>query len=212
MTAHSAVFDVRTLPARATGADHERDRPEREAPRAADTPNGPLAPIGSGVAGAGSAPAPSPGASFEGLAFNDDCGGVRCGQGHPPDTNGDVGATYYIETVNTSIAIYAKATGVRVAAFSFNALMSQGSFGNLCDTNNFGDLVVLYDTFASRWVITDFAFQLDTSGNVGTRPGPTSSRSPTRPPRATSSWDRSRRTARRARRSTSPWATPGPTG
>ena len=36
--------------------------------------------------------------------------------------------------------------------------MSQGNFGNLCDTNNFGDPVVLYDTFEDRWVITDFAF------------------------------------------------------
>ena len=38
--------------------------------------------------------------------------------------------------------------------------MSQGHFGNLCDTNNFGDPVVLYDTFEDRWIITDFAFTL----------------------------------------------------
>ena len=44
--------------------------------------------------------------------------------------------------------------------------MSQGHFGNLCDTDNFGDPVVLYDSFEDRWVITDFAFQLDGSNNV----------------------------------------------
>ena len=44
--------------------------------------------------------------------------------------------------------------------------MSQGHFGNLCDTNNFGDPVVLYDTFEDRWIITDFAFILDASNNV----------------------------------------------
>ena len=44
--------------------------------------------------------------------------------------------------------------------------MSQGHFGNLCDTNNFGDPVVLYDSFEDRWFITDFAFTLDGSGNV----------------------------------------------
>ena len=33
-----------------------------------------------------------------------------------------------------------------MAAFTFNTFMSQGAFGNLCDTNNFGDPVVLYDT------------------------------------------------------------------
>src|SRR5438876_2112145 len=49
--------------------------------------------------------------------------------------------------------------------------MSQGSFGNLCDTNNFGDPVVLYDSFEDRWVITDFAFQLDGSNNVVNPPG-----------------------------------------
>jgi hypothetical protein len=42
---------------------------------------------------------------------------------------------------------------------------------NLCDTNNFGDPVVLYDTFEDRWVITDFAFKLDGSGNVVNPPG-----------------------------------------
>jgi hypothetical protein len=49
--------------------------------------------------------------------------------------------------------------------------MSQGAFGNLCDTNNFGDPVVLYDTFEDRWIITDFAFTLDGSNNVINPPG-----------------------------------------
>jgi uncharacterized repeat protein (TIGR01451 family) len=49
--------------------------------------------------------------------------------------------------------------------------MSQGAFGNLCDTDNFGDPVVLYDSFEDRWVITDFAFQLDGSNNVVNPPG-----------------------------------------
>ena len=49
--------------------------------------------------------------------------------------------------------------------------MSQGNFGNLCDTNNFGDPVVLYDSFEDRWFITDFAFTLDGSGNVVNPPG-----------------------------------------
>ena len=48
--------------------------------------------------------------------------------------------------------------------------MSQGNFGNLCDTDNFGDPVVLYDTFEDRWVITDFAFQLDGGTTSSSRP------------------------------------------
>ena len=113
-------------------------------------------------------------ANFDGLDF------ATFGAGHPPDTNGDVGPTYYIQTVNTSIGIYNKSTGVRTAAFTFNTFMSQGAFGNLCDTNNFGDPVVLYDSFEDRWIISDFAFTLDGSGNVINPPG---AFSVSRPPR-----------------------------
>jgi hypothetical protein len=141
-----------------------RERPEREAP--VQDLTGELAPIRSGVVSPPLAvPAPSPIASFEGLDF------ANWGDGHPPDTNGDVGPEYYIQTVNTSVGIYRKSDGVRVAAFTFNTFMSQGNFGNLCDTDNFGDPVVVYDTFADRWIITDFAFQLDSSGGVVDPPG-----------------------------------------
>ena len=105
-------------------------------------------------------PLPRADSSFDGLDF------ANWGAGHPPDENGDVGPTYYIQTVNTSIGIYDKSNGNRVAAFTFNTFMSQGNFGNLCDTNNFGDPVVLYDSYENRWMITDFAFALDGSGNV----------------------------------------------
>jgi hypothetical protein len=111
------------------------------------------------------APAPAPSTTFDGLDY------ATWGAGHPPDPNGDVGPTYYIQTVNTSIGIYNKTTGARVAAFTFDTFMSQGQFGNLCDTDNFGDPVVLYDSFEDRWIISDFAFKLDNSGNVINPPG-----------------------------------------
>ncbi|HEY6213978.1 MAG TPA: carboxypeptidase-like regulatory domain-containing protein, partial [Vicinamibacterales bacterium] len=109
--------------------------------------------------------APPPGANFAGLDY------ANWGAGHPPDTNGDVGPTYYIQTINTSIGIFDKSNGNRVAAFTFNSFMSQGNFGNLCDTDNFGDPVVVYDSFEDRWIITDFAFKLDASQNVINPPG-----------------------------------------
>ncbi|HSC50007.1 MAG TPA: carboxypeptidase-like regulatory domain-containing protein [Gaiellaceae bacterium] len=166
--AGSRVFDVRML----KGTVARKERPER-------TPPG-FAPEGTNAAEAlesparvapqlpqvmtqsqlASAQAPGTDSSFDGLDF------ANWGAGHPPDTNGDVGPTYYIETVNTSIGIYDKSSGNRVAAFTFDAFMSQGHFGNLCDTDNFGDPVVLYDTYENRWVISDFAFKLDGSGNV----------------------------------------------
>jgi Ca2+-binding RTX toxin-like protein len=159
------VFDVRRLP---QTRPRKRERPERPEPF---NPN--FMPFyGPGQEKAGrariaspSVPVPPPIANFDGLDF------ATWGDGHPPDTNGDAGPTYYIQTINTSIGIFDKNTGNRVAAFTFNNFMSQGNFGNLCDTDNFGDPVVLYDTFEDRWIVTDFAFQLDGQGNVINPPG-----------------------------------------
>ncbi len=139
---------TRFVPPRESGAPEENE--------SAGTPETPL--------GVPSAPAPPPTNSFEGLDFN------TWGNGHPPDTVGDVGPTYYIQAINTSVGIFDKSTGALVTAFTFNTLMSQGHFGNLCDTNNFGDPVILYDTFEDRWVLTDFAFQLS-AGAVVNPPG-----------------------------------------
>jgi hypothetical protein len=156
--AHGSVFDVRRLKSTVV----KRERPEHESPF--ETESEPTSALPQTVApkqmATTQAMSPLLDSSFAGLDF------ATWGAGHPPDTNGDVGPNYYIETVNTSIGIYDKSNGNRVAAFTFNAFMSQGHFGNLCDTDNFGDPVVLYDSFENRWFITDFAFRLDTNGNV----------------------------------------------
>ncbi|MEO8584624.1 MAG: carboxypeptidase regulatory-like domain-containing protein [Acidobacteriota bacterium] len=160
--AGSTTTDLRTLP---QTKPVKFERPEREEPEITrvELPGGPLAPKAPIVPGR-NAPAPPPVLTFDGLDF------ATWGAGHPPDTNGDVGPTYYIHTVNTSIGIYAKTGGAPVAAFTFNTFMSQGNFGNLCDTNNFGDPVVLYDSFEDRWFISDFAFSLS-GGAVVNPPG-----------------------------------------
>ena len=155
--AGSTSIDLRNLPPGKV-TKHERIEPEPpeiepiELPGSIPPPRVPIT--------APSAPAPSSSASFLGLDF------ANWGAGHPPDTNGDVGPTYFIETVNTSIGIYDKSTGTRVAAFTFNSLMHEGEFGNLCDTSNDGDPVVLYDSFEDRWVISDFAFQTAAGGVI----------------------------------------------
>jgi hypothetical protein len=176
MHASKSNVDVRRLPRASDEDEHDGDAEEgeegdeRENPVPAFGGSSSLAAIGTGESPQ-SAPAPNPATSFEGLANTTDCNGTPCGAGHPPDTNGDVGPTYYIQTINTAIGIFNKSTGSQVAAFTFDALMHQGAFGNLCDTDNFGDPVVLYDTFADRWIITDFAFKVDGSGNVVSPPG-----------------------------------------
>lgn len=72
-----------------------------------------------------SAPAPVPASNFDGLNYSEDCSGVRCGAGHPPDTNGDVGPTYYIQVINTAIGIFNKSSGALVSAVDFNTFVVQ---------------------------------------------------------------------------------------
>jgi hypothetical protein len=161
--ANSLDIDLRLLP---RIAPVKRERPERKEPEISriELPGARIT-AGVPVPPGRSAPAPPPVANFDGLDF------ATWGAGHPPDTNGDVGPNHYIQSINTSIGIYPKSGGAPLAAFTFDTFMSLGSFGNLCDTDNFGDPVVLYDSFEDRWVITDFAFKLDGSGNVVNPPG-----------------------------------------
>jgi hypothetical protein len=105
------------------------------------------------------APMPSPSANFAGLSRTDLCGGVQCGAGTPPDTNGDVGPKHYILAVNDAYAVYNK-TGTLLASFTEDQLFST-SGSNPCNGDSFGDPVVLYDPLEDRWILTHFAFALD---------------------------------------------------
>ena len=102
--------------------------------------------------------APPAPANFKGLDY------PNFGAGFPPDTNGDVGPNNYIQTVNTAIGIYNKADGVRQVGLSFNSFFSAGGAAAPCSTGNGGDPVVLYDTLADRWIITDFAWTTISTG------------------------------------------------
>src|SRR5499427_7993829 len=155
---HPFQGDVRDLP-------HGLPPQHEKAPKGEEPPLGPDHGSGDGASqnAPGNAPTPPPGSgsgagNFAGLDFQ------NFGDGWPPDTNGDVGPTYFVQTVNTSVGIFRKSDGSRVAAFSFNTLMSQGNFGNACDNMNGGDPVVVYDPGADRWIISDFAFAT-TAGN-----------------------------------------------
>jgi hypothetical protein len=77
---------------------------------------------------------PAPNGSFAGLDLQD------WGGGWPPDTHGAVGPNHFIQAVNSSMAIYDKATGTRLAAFTLDNFFPAG---NACDTNNNGDPIVL---------------------------------------------------------------------
>ena len=74
----------------------------------------------------------------------------------PPDTNGAVGATQYVQWVNTYFAVFDKRSGALLAGpMPGNVLWS--GFGGGCESNNDGDPIVLYDKLANRWVMSQFS-------------------------------------------------------
>jgi hypothetical protein len=96
---------------------------------------------------------PVVGASFEGLGAGQYGFTVNSA---PPDTNGTVGATQYVQWVNSSFAIFNKSSGALIAGPTAGNTLWSG-FGGGCQTNNDGDPVVLYDKAAQRWVFSQFS-------------------------------------------------------
>lgn len=80
----------------------------------------------------------------------------------PPDTNGAVGLTQYVQMVNSSFAIFDKANGSLIAGPTAGNVLFTG-FGGLCETTNRGDPIVTYDKMANRWVMSQFAFTNSTT-------------------------------------------------
>lgn len=75
----------------------------------------------------------------------------------PPDTNGAVGATQYVQWVNTAFAVYNKSTGALAAGFPKAGNVLWSGFGGACQANNDGDPIAQYDKIAQRWVMTQFS-------------------------------------------------------
>lgn len=85
---------------------------------------------------------------FEGTGNPSACGGCS-----PPDTNGDVGLSEYVQVVNaTKIAVFDKATGATLGGFDMGSLWSSGACAE-----DVGDPVVVFDALAQRWVFSQLA-------------------------------------------------------
>ena len=91
----------------------------------------------------------SPGLSFDGVP------GVSY---MVPDTNGAIGATQYVQWVNTRYAVYDKSTGKKLLGPLTGNNFWQG-FGGPCQNQNQGDIIAQYDKAAARWVVTHRAGQ-----------------------------------------------------
>src|SRR2546425_9497535 len=91
---------------------------------------------------------PSPLLNFDGIPFP----GVGCNCA-PPDTNGAVGQTQYVQIVNEGFQVFDKTTGASVfGPVDISTLWS--GFGGLCENSGHGDPVLLYDKLANRWVVS----------------------------------------------------------
>jgi len=89
--------------------------------------------------------------SFDGIPFP----GVGCFC-VPPDADGAVGLTQYVQVVNEAYQVFNKTTGASVLGPSTLTAIWSG-FGGVCQNNGIGDPVVLYDHIANRWLISKFA-------------------------------------------------------
>ncbi|MFZ4520595.1 MAG: T9SS type A sorting domain-containing protein [Bacteroidales bacterium] len=78
--------------------------------------------------------------------------GVGANGSYPPDTDGDVGLTHYMQVVNCRFAIYDK-NGNKLMGPSNNSVI----FNGLPHNTNDGDAILLYDENADRWLFSQFA-------------------------------------------------------
>src|SRR5213080_1036299 len=98
-----------------------------------------------------SAPSPT-GLNFEGVGVG--LAGFSP-SGNPPDVNGRVGSTQYVQWNNTSFAVFDKTTGALLYGPAAGNTLFQ-PLGGLCASHNDGDPVVSYDILAGRWVLSQF--------------------------------------------------------
>src|SRR5260370_9554452 len=76
----------------------------------------------------------------------------------PPDTNGAVGATQFVQWVNLDLAVFSKSTGALVKGpIAGNTFWS--SLGGQCAAHNDGDPIAQYDKANGRWVLAQPVFQ-----------------------------------------------------
>jgi hypothetical protein len=145
---HDVSPPIRSLQPASPNAHSLTERPLRLVGR-----QGPDLPDAAVQLDPGAAVATTPGLGFAGVGqgdyfFND--------QYAPPDTNGAIGATQYVQWVNTSFAVFSKTSGARLYGPARGNTLWTG-FGGGCEANNDGDPIAQYDKAANRWVMTQFS-------------------------------------------------------
>ena len=94
------------------------------------------------------------GLDFEGVG-NDEYGYTV--QYIPPDTEGNVGTTQYVQWVNVNLAVFNKTDGSNELGTTIPGNSIFDGFGGGCETNNDGDPIMQFDKHEQRWIITQFS-------------------------------------------------------
>ena len=94
---------------------------------------------------------PTPNVSFDGIGNPAGCGGCL-----PPDTNGEVGPTQFVQNVNSAWRVWNRTGTPLTSVMSLGSLFS--ALPGPCANTNDGDPVVLYDQLADRWLISQFCW------------------------------------------------------
>src|SRR5579871_1025292 len=99
---------------------------------------------------------PSPSNSFEGIPNLD---GLI-----PPDTVGAIGPSNYVQAVNTSVQVFSRSGTPETTAALISTLFASLGSGSLCASTDDGDVMVVYDQYADRWWVSQFANAASTTG------------------------------------------------
>ncbi|MDH3815301.1 MAG: carboxypeptidase regulatory-like domain-containing protein, partial [Acidobacteriota bacterium] len=105
--------------------------------------------------------------SFEGYSSDDNQAlfGFRM---MPPDTDGDVGPNHYVQWNNLGFKVWDKAGNLNplTAPNGLPGNIFWAGFGGVCESDNNGDPVVLYDHLADRWFMTQFTDSSNPDGHA----------------------------------------------
>ncbi|HEX7173821.1 MAG TPA: hypothetical protein VF240_00870, partial [Pyrinomonadaceae bacterium] len=149
-------IDTKETDSMRRGKDFEVERPEKiTTPPLSGITDSPEALAASIQSSAPTLNIAAPSGTFEGLSNQDNFNHPAiAGRVLPPDTVGDVGPTQYVQAVNLLFRVFSKTgtplTPVRPISNLFTAL------GGRCATTDDGDPIILYDSFADRWIVTQF--------------------------------------------------------
>jgi len=149
---HDVSPPLRGMSSESPGAESHREKPLRTFPGSASNNLQADPAVQSGTSGP--VVATTNGLNFAGVGKGDYGFSPNAA---PPDTNGAIGATQYVQWVNESFAVFDKTTGAIAAGFPKAGNTLWQGFGGGCEVNNDGDPIAQYDKVAGRWVLTQFS-------------------------------------------------------